>query len=911
MGTSLTRTSSSQSSALSNIDVAGPATAMDIDSASEPLAASTPPTSVSDARSTYSATKNTDEVMQQPEQDASERRSKRARPSVNYNLKSIFEPPAPVASRGSRNTSGLSGRTLVDRQDEEGDDEREEDIAPFGAELDDALNQDWKLPADSPRRQSPRKLQRRASVKDRVMQAASTAKSALGKRTRDMMESSKRRLKKVEELPSPGKGSKLLKELDTGKGGLLDELDLDAVIPYSPAKKAKTSKAPLRERAQPIVAGPLQKTSTGNKVKKWQEHGLYAGQALDFDPNNPRAPTAKTVIKKQPESSSGDAKDENEAPTKKRSHLGFHLPMFGYLDEDKTRSFRIPFDVYAPAAKVGEKPKDWHKLNKNRLIGDAKDIWAKKDTKNASTCVCQKPENEMEVGCDETCLNRIMQYECDDNNCNLGADCNNRPISHLNLRLKKGGLYDVGVEVIKTEQRGHGVRAARSYRPGEVIMEYTGEIVTEEECQRRMAELYKDKSCYYLMELERNLVIDGTKGSMARFINHSCSPNCEVRMLKVNGTPRMAVFAGDSGIMTGEELSYDYNFDNFGETRQACHCGATNCRGYLGPRLNADQKKKMAKEEAEKQRLAEIAAQKAAQKERAKQQAKDDRGPSWTGWALVDDPEVRAKLIEEKKLKEEREKSSSRAQRLAARRGSLPPQPKPSPAKVKKAEPKRRKTEEFSRKTAKPASADEDESDEDVKVAFAKAVSSRKRPAAAERRTTSTGSKFKEEIHTSETERPKSRGGIKKTTTVSVKSKSVEIQRKTTTTGEFDFDGDEDEVIALAKPAAPRKSFSEKISNAVSASLGRGASRMDMADEEDDEEEEEEAERVQQPPRKKLKTMSHDTSDRSNDAKKVEKTKAGNVKAGHGGGIRSKVMEAVRSGTKSLKQSTLNFPKLG
>jgi len=47
----------------------------------------------------------------------------------------------------------------------------------------------------------------------------------------------------------------------------------------------------------------------------------------------------------------------------------------------------------------------------------------------------------------------------------------------------------------------------------------------------------------------------------------------------------MALFAGDRPIMTGEELTYDYNFDPFSAKNvQECRCGSTNCRGVLGPR---------------------------------------------------------------------------------------------------------------------------------------------------------------------------------------------------------------------------------------------------------------------------------------------------------------------------------------
>lgn len=107
------------------------------------------------------------------------------------------------------------------------------------------------------------------------------------------------------------------------------------------------------------------------------------------------------------------------------------------------------------------------------------------------------------------------------------------------------------------------------------------------------------------MYFDQNMIIDATRGSIARFVNHSCEPNCRMEKWTVAGKPRMALFAGDRGIMTGEELSYDYNFEyvpltpyvtlpstftNFftspysNKNVQQCRCGAPNCRGILGPR---------------------------------------------------------------------------------------------------------------------------------------------------------------------------------------------------------------------------------------------------------------------------------------------------------------------------------------
>lgn len=87
------------------------------------------------------------------------------------------------------------------------------------------------------------------------------------------------------------------------------------------------------------------------------------------------------------------------------------------------------------------------------------------------------------------------------------------------------------------------------------------------------------------MSFDQNMIIDATTGSIARFVNHSCSPNCRMIKWIVSGQPRMALFAGDNPIMTGDELTYDYNFDPFSAKNvQTCLCGSENCRGFLGPR---------------------------------------------------------------------------------------------------------------------------------------------------------------------------------------------------------------------------------------------------------------------------------------------------------------------------------------
>ena len=126
----------------------------------------------------------------------------------------------------------------------------------------------------------------------------------------------------------------------------------------------------------------------------------------------------------------------------------------------------------------------------DRFVGDAASYWKKTPHFEdfASKCVCTPAD-----GCGEDCQNRIMLYECDETNCSLGkAYCTNRAFQDLQARTKKRGRYRVGVEVVKTGDRGYGVRSNRCFEPNQIIMEYTGEIITDEECERRMNEVYRD-----------------------------------------------------------------------------------------------------------------------------------------------------------------------------------------------------------------------------------------------------------------------------------------------------------------------------------------------------------------------------------------------------------------------------------
>ena len=84
------------------------------------------------------------------------------------------------------------------------------------------------------------------------------------------------------------------------------------------------------------------------------------------------------------------------------------------------------------------------------------------------------------------------------------------------------------------------------------------------------------------MRTENGEIIDPTTyGNVARFINHSCEPNCETRKWTVGKEISVGIFARRD-IEEDEELTFDYQFDTFKTPFTKCYCGTKKCKGYLG-----------------------------------------------------------------------------------------------------------------------------------------------------------------------------------------------------------------------------------------------------------------------------------------------------------------------------------------
>ena len=88
--------------------------------------------------------------------------------------------------------------------------------------------------------------------------------------------------------------------------------------------------------------------------------------------------------------------------------------------------------------------------------------------------------------------------------------------------------------------------------------------------------------------------MDATRrGSIARFINHSCDPNCKVERWNVQGRTRIGIFA-IKDVLAGDFLSYDYRLETPEESIFGCECSSINCRGTLAySHLVLNKKRKM------------------------------------------------------------------------------------------------------------------------------------------------------------------------------------------------------------------------------------------------------------------------------------------------------------------------------
>jgi SET domain-containing protein len=119
---------------------------------------------------------------------------------------------------------------------------------------------------------------------------------------------------------------------------------------------------------------------------------------------------------------------------------------------------------------------------------------------------------------------------------------------------------------------GQGGFAAVNVKRGTTLIEYVGEKIDKDESNRRLS-----LDNHFIFYLDEDLNLDGSVDwNPARFLNHSCMPNCDAELIE----GRVWIIA-NRDIRAGEELTFNYGYDLDDYREHPCRCGAANCPGYI------------------------------------------------------------------------------------------------------------------------------------------------------------------------------------------------------------------------------------------------------------------------------------------------------------------------------------------
>ncbi|KAG7469436.1 hypothetical protein MATL_G00128890 [Megalops atlanticus] len=318
--------------------------------------------------------------------------------------------------------------------------------------------------------------------------------------------------------------------------------------------------SPLEHAPALALGSQREKRAARPPKKKFQRAGLYSDVYKTEDPRSQLLQLKKERLEYTP--------GEHEyglfpAPI----HVGKYL-------RQKRIDFQLPYDIlwqwkHNQLYKKPDVP--LYKKIRSNVYVDVKPLSGYEPT----TCNCKQPENRADKGCIDDCLNRMIFAECTPNTCPCGEQCDNQHIQRHE--------WVQCLERFRAEGKGWGIRTKEPLRAGQFIIEYLGEVVSEQEFRNRMIEQYYKHNDHYCLNLDSGMVIDSYRmGNEARFINHSCEPNCEMQKWSVNGVYRIGLFALRD-MESGTELTYDYNFHSFNtEKQQVCKCGSESCRGIIG-----------------------------------------------------------------------------------------------------------------------------------------------------------------------------------------------------------------------------------------------------------------------------------------------------------------------------------------
>lgn len=214
---------------------------------------------------------------------------------------------------------------------------------------------------------------------------------------------------------------------------------------------------------------------------------------------------------------------------------------------------------------------------------------------NSSDCSCMRRDHycEKACGCPQDCSNRFPGCKCDPGQCRsascpcffAGRECDpdlcfscgacEIPVEASdpeikrkwrdqqklcgNVNILRGLMRKVGVAA--SETHGWGAFMLEDVKKGDFIYEYTGDLLSQDEAERR-GNVYDKTTISFLFDLNEDAVVDATrKGNKSKFANHtSTEPKCVARIMRVNGEHRIGIYA-NADIQNDEELFFDYGYN--------------------------------------------------------------------------------------------------------------------------------------------------------------------------------------------------------------------------------------------------------------------------------------------------------------------------------------------------------------
>jgi len=187
-------------------------------------------------------------------------------------------------------------------------------------------------------------------------------------------------------------------------------------------------------------------------------------------------------------------------------------------------------------------------------------IWGKESKNFFRGCSCKQGSCRL-----NNCSCFAAKRECDPDLCLDCGTCTDPPGPASIQRCRNDNISmrrhcHLLLAESEIDGAGWGIFTKNALKRGDFIDEYSGEVISQEEADRR-GHIYDKKDMSYLFNLTSETCIDACrKGNKTKFMNHSSTPNCEPKIFIVNGDSRVGLFVKED-IEAQSELFFDYRFD--------------------------------------------------------------------------------------------------------------------------------------------------------------------------------------------------------------------------------------------------------------------------------------------------------------------------------------------------------------